>query len=285
MKTRILPLLLVLLPLLPVAPLAAEQGPMGAEEPLAAFDASAPGAAPVTAKNLLENDRFWPYQVELTRAWKRGEGKRTLPEGTQGVLIRVEADGRARVDFGREGIAMLPVDATDVVARANDVRTGKLEKEAPNFTWAVGVRSIDASVSPANVVLISKLLEQRAFLAVYADAVSPEFDALARDLSRYQDRPGLMTIVFHQGDMGDGLLYDRLRRLGWKVPFVVDYMAEAYTSTLIDEGTKLPYVALQSADGRLYYADTWKSGSLPKLDAALAQAGISKAVASAKSAD
>ena len=49
-------------------------------------------AAAVTDANLLESERFWPYQVALAR------------DGSLGVLIRVEEGAIARIDFGRDGI-------------------------------------------------------------------------------------------------------------------------------------------------------------------------------------
>src|SRR5687767_607823 len=89
---------------------------------------SAPEGAPesVTEANLLGSERYWPYQVELTRRFEAPD--RALEPGTSGVLIRVEDADVARIDFGRDGLYEVPVASTDLVARANQVRTGELEK-------------------------------------------------------------------------------------------------------------------------------------------------------------
>ena len=62
-----------------------------------------------------------------------------------GVLIRVEASGLARIDFGRDGLYEVPVGATDLVERANRIRTGELRKMAPNFVLAIGPRLVDSA--------------------------------------------------------------------------------------------------------------------------------------------
>ena len=61
-----------------------------------------------------------------------------MQAGNVGVLIRVEAPGVARVDFGRDGLHEVPVVKTDLVERANQIRRGEAEKLAPNFLLAIG---------------------------------------------------------------------------------------------------------------------------------------------------
>jgi hypothetical protein len=59
-------------------------------------------------------------------------------DGSVGVLIRVEDGGIARIDFGRDGLREVPIAMTDLVDRANRVRSGELVKLAPNFVLAIG---------------------------------------------------------------------------------------------------------------------------------------------------
>src|SRR5262245_34700801 len=105
---------LALAALLAAHPAATQQGEVTTDVPEhVAADASAP---PVTAASLLESERFWPYQVALVRAWRPPGAAQALPAGTRGVLIRVEATGRARVDFGRQGLYEVAVGDLDLVA-------------------------------------------------------------------------------------------------------------------------------------------------------------------------
>src|SRR5262245_28318631 len=114
-----------LLPLLALLAFATAPHPGAAAEPasrsLPAHQVADPAAPPVTAKNLLASERFWPYHVALPKAWKPPGSQQALPAGTRGVLIRVEREGLARVDFGRDGLVEVPVDATDLVAQAERV--------------------------------------------------------------------------------------------------------------------------------------------------------------------
>jgi hypothetical protein len=56
------------------------------------------------------------------------------------------------------------------------------------------------------------------------------------------------------------------------VPFVLGRMSEAYTRTLLPEGTRLPAVTLQSSEGRLLYAASWSQDGAPALRQALEEA-------------
>jgi hypothetical protein len=105
------------------------------------YHAQDPNAQVVTEKNLLASERFWPYQTALTKPLK------SVPVGSVGVLIRVDEGNEARVDFGRDGLFDLPVGATDLVERSNATRLGKVEKEAPNFLYALGPRLLDPATA------------------------------------------------------------------------------------------------------------------------------------------
>lgn len=230
-----------------------------------AADASAPA---VSERNLLASDRFWPYQVALTRDWQ-GEGRR-LASGSLGVLIRVESSGAARVDFGRDGLHELPVGATDLVDRANRVRTGELAKAAPNFAFAIGPRLIDpASLRPLG---LAASVHRRGFLAVFADPSAREFAALARALAPLRDRRGVLTVVFPQGAHADAAVRERLAALGWEAPFVFDHLAESYTRTLLREGAAMPALLLQTSEGRVVFSSPWSEPAAEALGAALERA-------------
>lgn len=217
--------------------------------------AAAPEANPVTRQNLLASERFWPYRVSLVRSWKPAGREQPLVPGSTGVLIRVESSGRARIDFGRDGLCTVPAEATDLIERANDVRLGKLEKQAANFVLAIGPRLLDSSSDEPRSVPIAESAHRPGFLAVFAAA--ERLPELAPVLAPLEGRGGVMTIVFAQGDHPDLRLRDDLRRLGWKVPFVPDHLADAYTDSLLPDGMRPPAVVLQTPEGRVLFARAW----------------------------
>ncbi len=219
-----------------------------------------PGAAAVTESTLLEIERFWPYQVARTQ------------DGLVGVLIRVEPGGVARIDFGRDGRAELPVAQTDLVARANQVRTGELEKVAPNFVLALGPRLVDSASDTLRPYPFPIVTEKPGFVCVFADPDAPSFAGIAATLAPLQERHGVTTILFPQGEHPDPELREKLRAAKWTVPFVYDHLAESYTRSLLEEGTKPPVVLLLTSEGRVLYESAWHPGAVPELTLALDRA-------------
>ena len=211
-------------------------------------------AAVVTDGTLLANERFWPYQVALTEALPADDGKPAIGPGELGVLIRVEPGGVARIDFGRDGLRVVAVAETDLVARANRVRTGELEKIAPNFLLALGPRLVDAAGDALRALPYEEAAEHDGFLCVFADPGDAGFAAVVAALAPLQDRHGVWTLFFPQGEVPDAVLRERLRALQWPVPFVYDHLSEAYTRSLLTEGDALPFVMLQTREGRVLYA-------------------------------
>jgi hypothetical protein len=245
--------------------------------------ASAPGAALpeapaadadepiVTTENILASERFWPYRVALTKPWRPpGPGGQLAP-GLAGVLIRVEASTRARIDFGRDGVHELPTGATDLIERANRIRRGELEKEAPNFVWAIGARLLDSASPALAPVSLRRVAEHRVFLCVFADPAAADFAELARALGALGEREGLATLYFPQGEHPDSEVFARLRALGWTVPFVHDHLAESYTRSLLTRQSGLPALLLQTDEGRLLLERGWSAESPAELARELAR--------------
>lgn len=231
---------------------------------------SAPDAAPaVTQANLLENDRYWPYHVSLVEAWAPAMGVRPLRPKTQGVLIRVEGSGLARIDFGRDGRFDVPVASTDLIERANRIRLGAEEKTLPNFVLALAPRLIDSSGELPRTYPLERSLAARCFLTVFVDPASPAFAAIAKALAPLAGRSDLLTMVVPQGEHSDVSVREKLRANQWPVPFVYDHLAEAYTRTLIDPERALPALALQTPDGRLLFETSWSAQAPSDLRAAL----------------
>jgi len=225
-----------------------------------AFRAEDPRAAVVTESTLLENERFWPYQVARTQ------------DGLVGVLIRVEPGGQARVDFGRDGRSDMPVSQTDLVARANQVRTGELDKIAPNFVLALGPRLVDSASNTLRPYTFATVTEKPGFVCVFADPRAASFAQIAAALAPLSERHGVMTILFPQGEHPDPALREKLRTLKWTVPFVYDHLSESYTRSLLDDGAKTPAILLQTPEGRVLYESVWRPEAVPELTTALDRA-------------
>jgi hypothetical protein len=248
---------------------AASDGVPPAEGGLPGYSAADPGAPAVTPDNLLESERFWPYQVALTAAWRPLDSQKPLAAGMQGVLIRVEDSGMARVDFGRHGQHRVPVSRTDLVENANRIRRGELHKMGPNFALAIGSKLVDPRperIAPLGFVAAAG---EATFLCVFADPNAEGFEDLARALAPLQERRGVLTVLFAQGQHPDAELRERLRALDWKVPYAYDFLAEGYTRSLLPEGTPVPAVLLQTREGRLLFQSPWGSSVPAELDAAL----------------
>jgi hypothetical protein len=220
-----------------------------------------PKAPIVTADNLAANDRFWPYTVELHAAWSPAAGKPAIPAGTRGVLIRVDAGRRARVDFGRYGIFEVPLAATDAVDAANQIRLGKVRRPLPSFIEAIGPRLASSSADSLRAVPMEAVYPYDGFLCVFADPSSaPLMSELARTLAPF-DRPDVMTVFFPQGRPMDAAVREKLRALDWKPPFVFQHLSEPYTPTLLSDGVTPPAVLLVSREGRLILQEPWTDQS------------------------
>ena len=229
----------------------------------AAPRASASSAAAVTADNLLENERFWPYQVVVTTPVG------ALKPGTIGVLIRLETAEIARIDFGRDGLHETPVAATDLVERANRVRRGELQKKAPNFVLAVAPRLVDTSSPAPAQYSFERAGRQRGFLAVFADPGAAEFAQIAGALAPLAKRDGLLTILFPQGAHPDSAVFEKVRDTGWNVPFVYSHLTEPYTRSLLPKDTQRPAVMLQTPEGRVLFQSGWRDGTAAELRRAI----------------
>jgi hypothetical protein len=242
-----------------------------------AYTAADPSAPELTAKTLFANERFWPYKVDLTAAWTAPDGQK-IAAGTRGILIHMIDAARARIDFGRHGVGDVLVAKTDLLARANQVRLGTEVKHLPNFVEAMGPRLMASSVFPPRPFPVSAVFARKAFLAVFADPTAADFDALAAALAPLRDRPELLTILLPQGRPPDAVVYERLRALGWKVPFVFRHLAEPYTASLVGPSPTLPLLTLQTADGRLLLSETWKPANAAsirtRIDEGLSTIGI-----------
>ena len=78
----------------------------------------------------------------------------------------------ARIDFGRDGLYDVPAARTDLVASANRIRLGDLEKTAPNFVLAIGPRLLDSAADSLRPLSFRAAAAEHAYLCVFADPES-----------------------------------------------------------------------------------------------------------------
>lgn len=265
---------LVLLALAPAA-LLADSNSMQASDSMPSYSAADSVAPPITSANLLASERFWPYQVALTRSWRAAASKPLLPAGSLGVLIRVEPSG-ARLDFGRDGLFAVPVSATDLIARANQVRTGAATKVAANFTFALGPRLMDSTLDVLRRLPLAASADRAGFLCVFADPNAASFPALAAALAPLEGRDGVMTVFFPQGERPDGEVHAKLRAAGWRTAFVLDHLSEAYTRTLLDGALPEATLALLTPDGSVLWSSPFAGEIPPTLTSTWQRTFISK---------
>ncbi|MGH0032082.1 MAG: hypothetical protein ACQGVC_20010 [Myxococcota bacterium] len=239
------------------------------EENLAPYVSAEPDAPPVTAANLLENDRFWPFHVRPVVDWTPPGADAPLYK-RPAVLVRVNADGTVRLDFGRHGKYELPIEATDVVERANQVRTGEIDKMAPNLVLTLGNKLLDTSRDDlVGNHFVGRDTTLDLFLCVFADPMSEEFPAVADTLRRFGGRTDLLIIVFPQTDAKDSAVRHRLRAIDWKVPFVLDRFTKAYKRSIAGAESALPHVMLLTPDGRVVTGGGADAELAARVDAAL----------------
>jgi hypothetical protein len=248
----------------PVGTSSAGEAPLDAGE-LPEYRIEDPDAPIVTESNLLASERFWPYQVGLTRSLRPAGSDAALPLGTSGVLIRVVEGGVARVDFGRDGLFDVPVGATDLVERANRVRRGELEKTAPNYVLALGTRLADSSVDPPRGFSFRDVIGRRGFVSVFADPLGDDFAAIAASLAPLRERPDVLVLLFPQGGRRDPEVYEKLRGIDWTVPFVLEHLTAPYTQILLSDDVAPPAVLVQTAEGRLLWSGRWSSSAVAEL--------------------
>jgi hypothetical protein len=264
---RRLPWLAILLAAVPVPLRAEPSDPATASLPV--YEVADPDAPVVTAENLLASERFWPYQVALVEPWRPDGRPQPLQAGARGVLIRVEASGRPRIDFGRNGRHVVPLGVTDLLQGANRIRRGEERKLGPNFALAIGSKLVDPGGERLAPFPLPEALERPGFLCVFADPDAEGFAPLAAALAPLRERHGVLTIFFPQGQHSDARIRDRLRALGWTVPFAYDFLAEAYSRSLLPDATALPALLLQTNEGRLLFQGEWRAGIVPELASAL----------------
>ena len=219
------------------------------------YQAADPSASEITLENLSRNERFWPHQIQLVSAWKPLGWEGDFGWG-MGVVIEVDTASRVRVDFSRFGKHWIPAVETDIVARANAIRVGTAVKFKPNLVLALGNRLLDPTGRTLSESTVD-LLEQNAFVLVFADPRAPKFAELVAMLSPLFDRPGLHAVLLPQGGHFDFDVWKACHEANWRGSFLLDRFAPAYSEGFVDAGTALPRIEVRTPEGRRL----WQGGA------------------------
>jgi hypothetical protein len=209
----------------------------------------------ITQANVYQNERYWPDIVALTQEWLPPSETMPLQEQYRGTLVRIEVDGRVRIDFGRHGKYDVPMDHTDLVQRANEVRTGARTKLAHNFVLRVGNNLVDSSSERMRPTTVDGIAGANAYLCIFADPRAEDFPPLARQLAALEGVNGVRAVFFPQSTVREDLEFvrDRLGELSWRVPFMYPHLSPNYTQSLIGEIPERPRAQLVSPEGRVLY--------------------------------
>lgn len=236
--------------------------------------AEAAGRGPLTLSNLLEHEADWPYQVALARAWKPAghAGEFGWGVGTLGVLIRMGEGERLRVDFGRFGIHWVPAEATDVLARANRVRSGELRKTAPNLAVALNHRLLD----PRGRQLADWgddlfLVPKSVFILIFADPADDGFARIAARTAAWAKEPGTVLVLIAPAGRPDAHVYKYCFDSGWKGAFLMNMFAAPYAEAQLEPGASRPFVQLLTPEGRLIHGASWSDDAAAEVERAAAE--------------
>ncbi len=225
----------------------------------------------LTAANILEHERAWPDIVALTEPWTPPGAPLALKQGYRGALIRVDDAGRARIDFGRHGKHDIPLESTDLIARAIEVEAGTRHKVAPNFLAHFGTQFVHPSGLELVPFPTPELAKSERFLCIFANPRDAGFEDLARRLASLGDVPGLQALFFPLAMERDELqpVKDALQKSAWAVPFAYPRAAEMHAQSLLGELPDRPYALLVTSEGRLLHrSDLAEAGVFEALRAA-----------------
>ena len=236
-----------------------------------------PAAEPqgkITPENILESERYWPEIVALTEPWLPPGSGQPLKKSYRGALIRVDEQVRARIDFGRHGKYDVPIEFTDLIERANQVESGALYKMAPIFVSHFGTLFLHPSTPEMVPYPTAELAKAQRFLCLFANPRDPRFEALARQLAKLNDPPGLQMLLFplsmKQTELED--VKDTLKRVAWPVPFAYPEAAEMHARALLGDVPASAVALLVTAEGRVLDRETLSEvGAFDSIRASLGQ--------------
>jgi hypothetical protein len=220
----------------------------------------------LTAADLMANEQFWPNIVAIREAWTPPGQATPLERGDRGAMIRLTPEGRVRIDFGRHGRHEVPVGATDLVDRANAVRTGELHKVAANFLAHFGTQFLDPTAQEQVPMPTPELAKSSLFLCLFLFPSGPAFAPLAERLASLPSAPRLQMLLFPLGLALEEIeqVKPAMRAAGLLVPFAYPAAAEKHAQSLLGAVPNGPRGLLISPEGRVVLEVDLGPGAAPE---------------------
>ena len=229
-----------------------------------------------SASDLFLDEASWPYRVEMIEGWAvespssiesvEGTEAVALKKGLGGVLIRLESNEWARVDFGGVGVHTVPVRVTDIPRQASRIRSDPSLKPHPNLAAMLGRRTLDLQADPAVMLEREALAAHAKFVILVASTEDEDFGRMAADLAPYGDREDTLLILL---SLGEPLRIRNeikdARDRGWPGALVQRFLAEGYGRSLTDRDLSEPYLLMLSPEGRVLAEGPWEDGQVSSL--------------------
>ncbi len=141
------------------------------------------------SEKIFERSEYWPFRV----TWN-SEG--SIDTGFPGILIRLEDNETALLDYGRDGIHRVPVAQTNIVALADEILSGDRDKELPNFI-AYTANMFVRYTAPAEVPGIAPeiMAKSSKLLLIYCNDETLLNDAVVKGLQNMSDKSTAQGIL------------------------------------------------------------------------------------------
>lgn len=220
----------------------------------AVISAATTEAGPSDNESIAEQSEFWPPYLALKEAVH--DDGRVYKSGLKGVLIRVENDSKALIDFGRKGLLAVEIERTDFRERAEEIRSGEMDKEYPNWTMMVGRGFFEVRNGTLQPVPLSALVDFESFLFVYlaGQEEMEGFATYARQLdSRVEalEEAKCFPVVLHtQPKDGNDGIRKLLEEVGLELPFMRAHLTRAYAMSMQHAPEFFPHGVLTDAEGK-----------------------------------
>lgn len=236
---------------------------------LAAWFATSTNAADIErpdAETIVEQSKYWPPYVTMRETVEQDE--RVYKAGLKGVLIRVEDESEALIDFGRKGILRVAIKQTDLLEGARAIHSGVVEKEYPNWTMMVGRSFFEFRDGELHPVSLDSLLTYDSFLYIYLGEpeVMKNFATYARELDArvgaLKEANCFPVIVHTKPTGGNGRIRKLLEKVDLEIAFMRAHLTQAYTLTMQHAPESFPHGVLTDAEGKtLVSQETEESGA------------------------
>jgi hypothetical protein len=200
---------------------------------------------------------WWPYKVELREPFSPGEGKRTIPAGTDAVLVRVE--GReALLDFGRNGIHRLGFEQTDLLLRALARSREPVDfKGLGVFTGVMFNKFFRVENGRARSNREWDFAGKRYLVLLYVEVGSEDGERFVTVVNRHREAADEslddVEHVLIPYDRGEDELLEAVRARAFEGPVMYHFIAPGYTRSFQHGAGEEPTAVVIDHNGRILW--------------------------------